>query len=93
MQSKYLVLLALSFASLCGRSAALAETLPALVNGVAPQTHAELWADFDPRAEPLNVEVLHAWEEDGVVLQVLRYRVGIFKGEPAMVAAVGSDGS
>jgi len=68
--------------------AAPAETLPPLKNGVAPQTHAELWADFDPRAEPLDVEVLHEWEEDGVVLQVLRYRVGIFKGETAMVAAV-----
>ena len=88
MQSKYLVLLALSLASLCGRSGALAETLPALVNGIAPQNHAELWADFDPRAEPLDVEVLHEWEEDGVMLQVLRYRVGIFKGEKAMVAAV-----
>ena len=68
--------------------AAPAETLPPLQNGVTPQTHAELWADFDPRAEPLDVEVLHEWEEDGVVLQVLRYRVGIFKGEKAMVAAV-----
>ena len=68
--------------------AAPAETLPPLKNGVAPQTHAELWADFDPRAEPLDVEVLHEWEEEGVVLQVLRYRVGIFKGKPAKVAAV-----
>ena len=68
--------------------AAPAETLPPLENGVAPQTHAELWADFDPRAEPLDVEVLHEWEEEGVKLQVLRYRVGIFKGEKAMVAAV-----
>ena len=69
-------------------SVASAETLLPLQDGVAPLTHAELWADFDPRAEPLDVEVLHEWEEDGVVLQVLRYRVGIFKGEKAMVAAV-----
>ena len=68
--------------------AAPAETLPPLQNGIAPQTHAELWADFDPRAEPLDVEVLHEWEQEGVKLQVLRYRVGIFKGEKAMVAAV-----
>jgi acetyl esterase/lipase len=68
--------------------AASVETLPPLQDGLAPQTHAELWADFDPRAEPLDVEILHEWEEDGVMLQVLRYRVGIFKGEKAMVAAV-----
>ncbi|MDP4878586.1 MAG: hypothetical protein NWR36_01760, partial [Opitutales bacterium] len=65
-----------------------AETLPPLVDGQAPQTYDELWADFDPRAEPLDVEVLHEWEEDGVVLKVLRYRVGVFKGQKAMMAGV-----
>ena len=28
------------------------------------------------------------WEEDDVVMQVLRYRIGIFKGQKAMMAAV-----
>ena len=64
------------------------ETLAPLKNGVAPQTHAELWADYDPRVEPLDVEVLKEWEEDGVLLKVLRYRIGIFKGQKAMMAAV-----
>jgi hypothetical protein len=64
------------------------ETLAPLTDGNAPQTHAELWADFDPRAEPLDVEVLKEWEEDGVVLKVLRYRIGTFKGQEAMMAAV-----
>jgi hypothetical protein len=78
---KLIAFLSLTIACLISdASAASVETLPPLVNGVAPQTHAELWANFDPRAEPLDVEVLHQWEEDGVVLQVLRYRVGIFQG-------------
>ncbi len=64
------------------------ETLPPLKDGNAPQTAEALWADFDPRAEPLDVEVLKAWEEEGVVMQVLRYRIGIFKGRKAMMAAV-----
>lgn len=64
------------------------ETLPPLEEGKAPQSHAELWADFDPRSEPLDVEILKEWEEDGVVLKVLRYRIGIFKGEKAMMVAV-----
>lgn len=68
--------------------AAEPETLPPLGEGGAPQTFAELWAGFDPRAEPLEVEVLHEWEEDGVVLKVLRYRIGVFKGQKAMMAAV-----
>jgi len=53
-----------------------------------PQTFEEMWAGFDPRAEPLDVEVLKEWEQDGVVLKVLRYRIGIFKGQKAMMAAV-----
>ena len=64
------------------------DTLAPLKDGVAPQSVEALWADFDPRAEPLDVEILKQWEEDGVVLQVLRYRVGIFKGRKAMMAAV-----
>ena len=67
---------------------ALAETLPPLDGSAPPQTWEELWADFDPRSEPLDVEILKEWEDDGVVLRVLRYRVGIFKGRAAMMAAV-----
>ncbi len=47
-----------------------------------------MWRGFDPRAEPLEVEVLKEWEEDGVVLKVLRYRIGVFKGKKARMAAV-----
>ncbi|MEO0413701.1 MAG: dienelactone hydrolase family protein, partial [Verrucomicrobiota bacterium] len=64
------------------------ETLPPLVDGKAPQTHAELWAGYDPRKEPLETEILHEWEEDGVVLRVVRFRVGIFKGQKSMIAGV-----
>ncbi len=65
-----------------------AETLPPLKNGKAPQTYDELWEGFDPRAEPLDVEVLKEWEENGVVLRIVRIRVGVFKGRKAMLAAV-----
>ncbi len=64
------------------------ETLPLLTDGKPPQTVDELWADFDPRREPLDVEVLKEWEQDGVVLKVLRYRIGVFKGQKAMMGAV-----
>ena len=64
------------------------ETLPPLNGAPAPQTYDGLWADWDPRAEPLDVEVLKEWEEDGVVLRVVRFRIGIFKGKKAMLAGV-----
>ena len=64
------------------------ETLPPLQNEPAPHTHAGLWTGYDPRIGPLDVEVLKEWEEDGVVLKVLRYRIGIFRGQKAVMAAV-----
>jgi hypothetical protein len=73
----------------CWQSLSFAiETLPPLKGDKAPQSHEEMWSGFDPRAEPLEVEVLKEWEEDGVILKVLRYRIGIFKGKKAMMAAV-----
>jgi len=64
------------------------ETLPPLKDGKAPQTLEQLWAGFDPRKEPLDVGILHEWEQDGTMLKVLRYRVGVFKGKKAMMVAV-----
>ena len=54
-----------------------------------PRNVTELWAgyaEFD-KASPLDVEVLKAWENDGVVCRLIRYQVGVFKGAPAKVAA------
>jgi hypothetical protein len=64
------------------------DTLPPLQEGIAPKTVEEAWNGFDPRKEPLDVEVLKEWEEEGVVLKVVRFRVGIFKGKKAMLAGV-----
>jgi len=75
--------------ALIGYTAALGqETLPPLAGESAPQSFEAMWAGFDPRAEPLEVEALKQWEEDGVVLRVVRFRIGIFKGQKALLAAV-----
>ena len=66
----------------------IAETLPPLVNNQAPQTFDDLWAQFDPQKETLDTEVIKEWEEDGVILKIVRYRMSIFKGQKAMMAAV-----
>ncbi len=67
---------------------ALQETLPPLKNGIVSQTFDELWVGYDPCVEPLDIEILKEWKEDGVVLRIVRYRIGIFKGQKAMMAAV-----
>ena len=71
----------------CVPLVATAETLPPLEAGKVPLTVEELWDGFDPRKEPLETEVLKEWEQDGAVCRIVRYRVGVFKGEPAVVAA------
>jgi hypothetical protein len=64
-----------------------AETLPPLKDGKVPQNLDELWAGFDPLKEPIEAEVTKSWEIDGIVCQIIRYRVGVFNGQPATVAA------
>ncbi len=64
------------------------ETLPPLKDAVAPTSFEALWAGFDPRAEPLEIETLVEWEEEGVVLRVVRFRIGVFKGTKARLAAI-----
>lgn len=64
------------------------ESLPPLRDGNAPQNFEELWSGYDPRKEPLQTEVLKEWEEDGVVLRVVRFRIGVFKGQKAMLAGI-----
>ena len=79
---------ALILASLTASTTGLAETLPPLKDSKPPQTLEELWTGFDPRKEPLDLEVLKEWAEDGVVLRVVRFRIGVFKGTRAKLAAV-----
>jgi len=65
-----------------------ADSLPPLKDSKAPAKFEELWAGYDPRQEPLETEVLKEWEQDGVVLRVIRYRIGVFKGQTSRMAAV-----
>ncbi len=46
-----------------------------------------LWAGFDPRATPLEVEVIKAWDEEGVHLEMLYFTGEIFEGEKTRVFA------
>lgn len=67
--------------------AALLLSISHVAVAAVPQSVAELWADYDPRKEALESEVLKEWEQDGVVCRVVRYQVGVFKGVPSKVAA------
>ena len=60
----------------------------ALAADAAPQSVPELWADFDPRKDALETEVIREWKEDGGVFRLVRYLIGNFKGKPARMAAI-----
>ena len=64
------------------------ESLPSLEKKNAPKNIFEMWQGFDPRVEPLETEILKEWTQDGVALQILRYRIGVFKGKKAWMAGV-----
>src|SRR6056300_69703 len=65
-----------------------AETLPDFNPASPPNDYLSMWAGFDPRAENLDVEILKEWEEDKVVLQVIRYRIGVFKGRNSWMVGI-----
>ncbi len=87
------ILLSLSLGLLCTWFASAQDRFPPdtfapLQDSLAPQSLDAMWGNFDARAEPLNIETLCEWEEDNVVLRIVRFRVGVFKGQTSSIAAV-----
>lgn len=66
----------------------VAETVTPYTTETVPDNVVDLWADFDPRAEPLNTRVVKEWRDDGVVCRYVLFRVGTFKGADATMAAL-----
>ncbi len=52
----------------------------------APTTVKELWANFDPRKEPVDAKVVREWENDGIVYRYVTFHIGNFKDKPARMA-------
>ena len=57
------------------------DSLPAMTAETLPADIPALWATFDASKEPLNIEVLHTYENQDVTIQMISYAVGIFKGK------------
>lgn len=67
--------------------ACLLPTIVAADEPKAPATVKELWANFDPRKDPLDAKVVREWEKDGIVYRSVTFHIGTFKGKPARMAA------
>jgi len=76
----------LSFALLTSRLPA-ADSLPPLAGNRPPQNLDELWAGYDPAAEPLEVEVVHTWQRGDAAVRMLVYTVGTFTGRKSRMGA------
>ncbi len=63
------------------------ETFTAYKADEVPQNVTDLWTDYDARKEPLEIEVVKEWKEDGVVTRYVTFKVGTFKGADARIAA------
>ena len=53
----------------------------------APRSVEALWADFDPRKDPLDAKTVREWETDGIVYKYVMFHIGTFKDKPARMAA------
>lgn len=71
-----------------GAASVCLSPLKAMAQSTSPQSVQELWADFDPRRDPLEVEVIREWKADGAVFRHVRYVVGTFKGKVARMTAI-----
>jgi dienelactone hydrolase/regulation of enolase protein 1 (concanavalin A-like superfamily) len=57
------------------------DTLPPLSPQNMPADIPALWATFDTTKDPLEIQVLHEYESNGVHIQMISYVVGTFKGK------------
>lgn len=61
--------------------------LSATAQAKAPNSVEELFADIDPRKDPLESKTVREWEDNGIVYRYVTYHIGTFKGQPARMAA------
>lgn len=79
----------LGFLTLCAwiAPATAADTFKPYAVDEVPGNAVDLWKDYDPRAEPLDVQIVKQWEIDGVICRYVIFTVGTFKDTPARLAA------
>lgn len=65
----------------------VAVSLISITDAQVPKTVEALWSDFDPRKEPLDVQIVREWDEDGIHFRYVTFRIGTLKGKTARIAA------
>ena len=52
-----------------------------------PQNVRDLWKEYDPRKEALEIKIIKEWETSEVITRYVTFRVGTFKGVDSRIAA------
>ena len=69
--------------TMLGHALPAKNSLPPLGSGKVAKTIKELWAGYDPRTEPLDVEMIREWDElyqgKQIKVQMLTFTVGTLK--------------
>ncbi|MFW6107467.1 MAG: alpha/beta hydrolase family protein [bacterium] len=63
-----------------------ADSLPPLKDGQPPRNLAELWAGYDPTAEPIEARTIRRWRDGPIVCRYVTYTIGTFKGRKSTMA-------
>jgi dienelactone hydrolase len=62
------------------------DSLPPLVDGKIPTNVDELWGNYDPSKEPLDVQVVRDWQQGDITIRHVVFTIGTFKGQKSRLA-------
>ena len=51
-----------------------------------PQNVVDLWEDYDPRKEPLDIKLIKEWQTEDVITRYVTFKVGTFKGSDSRIS-------
>ena len=63
------------------------ESLPPLQDGKVPANLDELWGNYDPAKEPLEIQVVKEWKDGDNTYRYVVFTIGTFKDKKARLAA------
>ena len=52
-----------------------------------PQNVVDLWEDYDPRKEQLEIKLIKEWQTEDVITRYVTFKVGTFKGSDSRISA------
>ena len=81
---KFLLISSLLISSLC---LSAKDTFTPYTADNVPQNVTDLWKDYDARKENLDIQIIKEWQEEGVVVRYVTFKVGTFKGVDSRIAA------